>query len=197
MDAGGPPFSPSCLVRPAQDRGPRPGRFENEVDGEAHHAPEDEGRQGPVRGGGGHLANRTTLRHLRRLGPTLSPLTTRITPTKTTASTAATTTTTATIATTTAITAATTTTATITATITASTHQVIARSIQAARSNGTFVVDAFADAARTTSIDPDTGPQGGLLGERMPQGWCRAREVRSEVMILVIFTTGTGQLNKI
>ena len=61
--------------------------------------------------------------------------------------------------------------------------EVIQRSIQAARSNGTFVVDAFADAARSTSIDPDTGPQGGLLGERMPQGRCCAREV-------MIFATG-------
>ena len=55
--------------------------------------------------------------------------------------------------------------------------EVIARSIAAARSNGTYVVDAFADAARLASCDPDTKAAGGLLGERMPQGWCRAREV--------------------
>ena len=43
--------------------------------------------------------------------------------------------------------------------------------------NGTFVVDAFADAARRYSVDEDTGGTGGLLGELLPQGAVRSKEL--------------------
>ena len=43
--------------------------------------------------------------------------------------------------------------------------------------NGTFVVDAFADAARRYSVDEDTGVTGGLLGELLPQGAVRSKEL--------------------
>ena len=52
---------------------------------------------------------------------------------------------------------------------------VIVRELRAAEAAGEFVVDAFAKAAASKSIDPDTRGTGGLLGERLPQGAVRAR----------------------
>ncbi|KAL9185608.1 hypothetical protein ACHAXT_003385 [Thalassiosira profunda] len=40
-----------------------------------------------------------------------------------------------------------------------------------------YVVDAFAAAARKYSRDEETAVNGGLLGNLVPQGWCRAKEL--------------------
>ena len=53
----------------------------------------------------------------------------------------------------------------------------------AARNNGTFIVDAFADAVARYSIDGSTVDGGGLLGdgEPMPQGAIKCRELDQAV----------------
>ena len=44
-------------------------------------------------------------------------------------------------------------------------------------SQGSFIVDAFADAAKRESIDLESASDGGLIGERIKQGMCREPEL--------------------
>lgn len=65
----------------------------------------------------------------------------------------------------------------------------IAAKIANATRSGEFVVDVFESAARKYSVDDTTASNGGLLGERIPQG-----TIRSKALDRHCFTAELGQV---